>query len=1072
MLAVCGALSGAERNHRFALLLEDRPLAAEVSAVKDIARAASRDRLAEKQNVLKTALAERGFTVTASDTVLINAVFVQGPAGLERDLQQLPGVVRVERLRPHKRHLTKAIDLMKVPGAWSAVNGEQNAGAGVKIAIIDTGIDQTHPAFAEGSLQYPAGFPKCQESRGDCAYVNRKVIVARSYVQMLVGTDPQFSYPDDLSPRDRVGHGTAVAAAAAGVRNTGPVGAFSGVAPAAWLGNYKVFGSPGVNGRYTYEDVIVQALNDAVSDGMNVAVLALGAPAVWGPSDTAPPVDCRSSSTGPCDWRAEVVENASRLGLAVVVSAGNDGDYATRWPAYNSIQTPGTAPSAITVGASTNSHILYQSLTVDGPNVPADLRRLNTYFGNGPKPDAPVTATARDVRSAGNDGLACQPLSNNSLTGMFAIIERGECQLALKVQYAQRAGAVGVIMAQPNGVDGIFPMQGLEETGIPAVLIGNRNASALRTYISSNASARVTIDPALTEISTTEVDEVAVFSSRGPSIREHGIKPELVAVGTDLYTATQRYDPNGELYDKAGYTTVNGTSFAAPLVAGTVAMVKQRNPQFTPAQLKSAVVNTANPAVADYDGNQRITAGVLDVGAGKLDAEAALRTNVTVEPAVVSFGVLGTSLPPARGLTLCNHSSGDLNINIRVTPYSNQSSSASVLVNRTSFTLPRGCTTDVNVRLDGSRPSAGVYEGVLEISGGAVPLRLPWVYIVGDGVPFSLLPLGGDGFEAVPGTEVRMLFKVVDRYGAPVPNQAVAFQATVGGGTVDREGKTTDDLGIGYAYIIVGPELGEQEFYVAVGPDRNFGMYFAGRSRQQPAIASGGVVDAASVQAGQGFSAGSYISIFGRGLSEATRAFNTPYLPISLAGVAVSLDVPSQNISVPGRLTYVSDGQINVSLPYELQGVSSVQMKVMIGDTISSLVTVPIVSQSPALFEYTDSGGRLLAAAVNETGVVGSGNPARKDGIVSLYVNGLGPTDPQPPSGEAAPANPLAVTRVRPDVTIGGQRAEVLFSGLAPGFVGLYQLNVRVPSGSPTGVQPVVVTANGVASKTSNMPVE
>ena len=87
----------------------------------------------------------------------------------------------------------------------------QNAGAGVRIAIIDTGIDHTHPAFDDSGLQYPAGFPKCQESRGDCAFVNRKVIVARSYVNMLVGSDPVETRPDDLSPRDRVGHGTAVA---------------------------------------------------------------------------------------------------------------------------------------------------------------------------------------------------------------------------------------------------------------------------------------------------------------------------------------------------------------------------------------------------------------------------------------------------------------------------------------------------------------------------------------------------------------------------------------------------------------------------------------------------------------------------------------------------------------------------------------------------------------------------------------------------------------------------------------------------------------------------------------------
>ncbi|HYD82876.1 MAG TPA: S8 family serine peptidase, partial [Opitutus sp.] len=422
-------------------------------------------------------------------------MFVQAPENAEAELGSLPGVAYVERLRPLKRHLSRALDLSNVSAAWSAVNGPQNAGAGVRIAIIDTGIDHTHPAFEDSGLQYPAGFPKCQERSGDCAYVNRKVIVARSYVSMLVGSDPVETRPDDLSPRDRVGHGTAVAMIAAGRRNTGPAGTIEGVAPAAFLGNYKVFGSPGVNDRYTYDDVIIQAMDDAIADGMNVAVLSLGSPAFWGPRDRG--ATCDFEGTRACDWRAEAAEYAGRLGLTLVVSAGNTGDVSTRWPAFNSVETPGTAPSAITVGAITNSHILYQSLTVEGPNVPANVRRLNTLFGNGPRPGGPLTAEVRDA------GSACEPLGNGTLQGVFALIPRGDCQLALVVQNAQRAGAIGAIIYQREGFQGVFPMRGLEETGIPAVLIGNQDSTALKTYIASNPNARVTLDPALTSVQTT-----------------------------------------------------------------------------------------------------------------------------------------------------------------------------------------------------------------------------------------------------------------------------------------------------------------------------------------------------------------------------------------------------------------------------------------------------------------------------------------------------------------------------------------------------------------------------------------
>ena len=507
---VAGAALGSGRLHRYALILEDAPLAARASSRKDLTRLTAVP--SSKQHVLKAALDERGIRVTAAEQLIVNAVFVEAPAEALPDLRSLPGVAFVERLRPLKPHLSAALKLSNVPAAWEAVNGASNAGAGVRIAVIDTGIDQTHPAFRDEGLQYPAGFPKCS----DCSFVNRKVIVARSYVDMLISSDPAESRPDDLSPRDRVGHGTAVAMIAAGRQTTGPAGTIEGVAPAAWLGNYKIFGSPGVNDGYTYEDVLFQALDDAISDGMDIAVLALGAPAVWGARDSG--ATCDNAGTRSCDWRAEAVEYASRLGLAVVVSAGESSGL------RNTIESPGTAPSAITVGAITNSHILRQSLILEDT-----LRRVDALFGDGPRPDGPVSAAVREV-----SGTGCQPLGSGALQGVFALIPGSDCQPALVIQNAQRAGATGVVFYSSED---IFPMRGLEETGIPAVLIGNRDGNALKEYLQSKPNARITLDPAITVAETDAVNEVASFSSRGPSIREHGIKPELVAVGSDLYTA-------------------------------------------------------------------------------------------------------------------------------------------------------------------------------------------------------------------------------------------------------------------------------------------------------------------------------------------------------------------------------------------------------------------------------------------------------------------------------------------------------------------------------------------------------
>ena len=215
---------------------------------------------------------------------------------------------------------------------------------------------------------------------------------------------------------------------------------------------------------------------------------------------------------------------------------------------------------------------------------------------------------------------------------------------------------------------------------------------------------------------------------------------------------------------------------------------------------------------------------------------------------------------------------------------------------------------------------------------------------------------------------------------------------------MSRQSNTTDDLGIGYADVNLGNQYGDQEFYVAIGSQPNFGVYFDGRARLVPTISSGGIVDLASGQIGQGIAPGSYVSIFGRALSEVTRVFNTPYLPLALSGVSVSFDVPSQNLSFPARIHFISDGQINVQVPWELRGVSSAVVKVSIGDTSSDLATVPINDYAPAVFEYPEpAGGRTLAAVLDSAfHLVGTGRPAKRNDVVQIYVNGLGPVENQP----------------------------------------------------------------------------
>ena len=1042
---------------RYALLLSDAP-----------ALRGDRTQLMAAQGTLRRELARRNFAVGGSVQRVLNAVFVQAPPDRVDELRALPGVAAVVKMRRRTLKLDKAVQLVDAPAAWNALGGTGNAGAGVKIAIIDTGIDQNHPAFQDPSLQTPPGYPICKGA--DCAFTSNKVIVARSYIaQEAAGTPPNpaaDSRPDDFLPRDHVGHGTALGMIAAGHTNSGPSDTITGMAPKAWLGNYKIFGSPGLNDGAT-SDAIILALEDALNDGMNVAVLSLGGPALSGPLDTG--AICGETGNNPCDPEAVAVENVIRMGLTVVAAAGNEGDIGIQLPTLGTVDSPGYAPSVIAVGATTNGHVFINSVRVPGNNVPAGLSQIAAIFGDGPLPAAPVTAPMRDVTATGDNGLACSPLRSGSLTGTLALVQRGTCTFAQKVAYAQQAGAVGVIIIQQQGMTTIFTPSGLQNVGIPAAMIGASDGAALRSFVAANPDHPGTLDPGLFAVDVSTYNEMTTFSSRGPTAGSASLKPDLAAVGQDIYMSTEKYDPEGEMYDPTGYTVADGTSFSTPMVAGAVALVKQGHPGFTPGQLKSAVVNTATQDVTENG----LTASVTAVGGGKLDAFAALETNVTVEPATLSFGAIGRStLPVARPLAITNTSSAPVNLTLAIQA-TTRDTLGRLTLDRGTLVLGAGQSATVTVTLGGSTPQSGSYEGALVIQGSARTLRVPYLYVVGDGVPANVFPLLGYGVNGnvnEDDPDGGVVFRVVDQYGVGVPNVPVRFAVSRGGGRISNADTATDSYGIGGANATFGPSPGAQQF---VGTAAGMSVPFDVVARVKPTINAGGVVSAASFTAGPGATPGSLISLFGTGLSDFVASVSTPYLPVDLATVGVSFDVPSASLSVPGHLVYVSPQQVNLQVPWELAGQTSAQIKVTISESNGQVTTIPLATYAPGVFEYIAPGGARLAAALDAGfHLLTAANPARRGQDILIYCTGLGPVDQPQVTGELAPSQTLVNTTVRPTVSIGGQPATVSFSGLAPGFAGLYQVNVTVPPNAPTGTEQVVLSIGGVTAKTSSLPVQ
>jgi minor extracellular serine protease Vpr len=1019
---------------RYALILSDPPIEA-------------------RHQALRAELAARRFSITGSTKILLNAVFVTAPKERLDELKRLPGVKGVVALRWRRLNLNRATQLINAPAAWAALGGVQNAGAGVKIAIIDTGIDQTHPAFEDSTLQMPAGYPICSGS--DCAFTTNKVIVARSYVrQVAAGSDAQNpaadSRPDDYSPRDRIGHGTAVASCAAAMPTSSPAGlTITGVAPKAYLGNYKIFGSPEVN-ETAPDDAIIMALEDALNDRMDIASLSLGSPALAGPLDSG--AICGNASDIPCDPLAMAIENAVKAGMLVVVAAGNNATgQSINAPAFGSVESPGDAPSAIQVGATTNSHFMSEGVEVPGSGVPSNLHQIVGIFGDAPVPPGAAAAPLSDVAQLGDNGLACTPLPPGSLNSAFALIENGTCDFLDKAENAEAAGAAGVIFYMDNQSPLIAP-DNLFFTAQPAIMISNSDGLALKSFIDANPGHTVQIDPAAFEQNNPTFNTLASFSSLGPSLGDNGLKPDMVAVGgssanfANVYMAAQSFDPLGELFSANGFAAASGTSFSTPLVAGAAALVKQAHPMFTPIQIKSVLVDAASQDVSlDESGN---SACVPSLGGGKLDTGAALASVITVNPPTISFGIV-TTTPITKPLQILNAGTSAVSLALAVAA-AGSAASTRVTLDQSSLTLAPGASITVNAVLSGAVPAPGMYSGAITIQGAIVPLQIPYLFLASAGYPANLIQVNGGGDGGV-GQDIGPIgVELTDQFGLPIAGVPVTFTAT--GGTLRNADLKTNAYGIASAGAVLGAQPGKYDFNVT---GLGLSWDFLGMALPRPNIAQ--IVDAATFAQGKPVAPGSYVSIFGSALSAVTDSTPTATLPLALDSVLLSFDVPSANISVPGHLIYVSPGQVNAQVPWELQGQSSAQVKVTMsspngGYAYGNVYTLPLATYAPAFF--------------------GQPAPAQRGDTISLYANGLGPVTNQPPSGDPAPTVPLAKTTSPVTVTIGGTSAPVSYSGLAPGFAGLYQINVTVPTSLSTGAYPITISVGAQTSTPSTIAIQ
>ncbi|MCU1618029.1 MAG: putative Subtilisin [Modestobacter sp.] len=577
-------------------------------------------------------------TVLYSTTTVLSGVAVRADAADYESLTQLAGVTAVHPITPKVVSNAGAATVTKAVQAWEDLG---NTGTGVSIGIIDTGIDYTHADLGgTGDVaQYEAIHAAEAQPAPAGVFPNAKVLGGRDFVGDTYNGDPAggayqpVAHPDD-NPLDCNGHGTHVAGTAAGygVDATGATyrGGYGpgldpaslrigpGMAPEADLYALKIFGCAGSS------DLSTQAIEWALdpngdgdpSDHLDVVNLSLGSD--YGLAD---------------DADAMAVNRAMQMGMVAVVAAGNAGD------SYDIGGSPGNAPRGIGVAASNDGYGVFDGWQVTSPSgVIAGIRpglRSVAYAdsaGGVTKPDV----TGALIAPPAGDENACAPLPAGYATGKILLIDANgfTCGSAAKGTNAVNAGATGFMII---GDDDLLEVGIAGVAQIPGILVTATDGAALKSAVAGGQTVTVTFGQSLKSASVfrapEQVDLVGSFSSRGVR-QENGVKPDVAAPGVTLYSAQVGTGSQG--------VTESGTSMATPTTSGITALIRAAHPDWTTEQVKADLMNTAAHDVYSQQGQTGNVYGPNRVGAGRIDAAAAL-SNQVLAYAEAGSGVVSAS---------------------------------------------------------------------------------------------------------------------------------------------------------------------------------------------------------------------------------------------------------------------------------------------------------------------------------------------------------------------------------------------------------------------------------------------
>lgn len=608
------------------------------------------------------------------------------------------------------------------PTVWNALGGQGSAGEGVVVGILDTGIWPEHPSLSDpdpagkpyaapavvpGSNGYGSGGQRSTCAFGNTAYnandasfaCNNKLIGAYAFIdtyKALIGLLPnEFD-----SARDDNGHGTHTATTTAGNGRVAASifgidrGIVSGIAPRAQIIAYRVCADQGC-----FQSDSVAAIDQAILDGVNVINFSISG----GNNPFSDPVEL-------------AFLNAYAHGVFVAASAGNSG------PGLDTVSHRG--PWVTTVAASTSNRHFLSTLTLAADN--GDTLTLT---------GATVTAgidTPTPVVSAADfgDALCLNPFAANTFSGQIVVCQRGVNARVLKSYNVAQGGASGMILYNPT-------IQGLNTDNhfVPSIHIDGGEGAALTAFLNSHSGETATF----TQGTATAVqgDVVASFSSRGGPGQTLGVsKPDVTAPGVQILAgntplgATPVSGFPGQLFQ-----SIQGTSMSSPHVAGAAALLKALHPDWTPGQIKSALMTTAKTeGVVKEDGVTPSTP--FDDGSGRIDLNVAGNPGLTIDETAANYRAYQDALWNANYPSIYHPAlPGAITVQRTVKSVLNRTSAWEIKATAgndwsisvpANIQVPANGTATFNIRIDARNvPIGQVRHGEIRLHHGTFRLHIP-----------------------------------------------------------------------------------------------------------------------------------------------------------------------------------------------------------------------------------------------------------------------------------------------------------------------------------------------------------